>query len=58
MVQHKGELFKGEHEAIIDDKLWNQVQTKLRDKQPDFQKDADLQDLSKLQHPPKRFYAH
>ena len=57
MVQHKGELFEGEHEAIIDDKLWDRVQTKLRDKQPDFQKGEDLQDLSttKLQHPLKGF---
>jgi len=58
MVQHKDELFEGEHEAIIDDKLWDQVQTKLRDKQPDFQKDIDSQSLSsssKLQHPLKGF---
>ncbi|MEO9826801.1 MAG: recombinase family protein [Paracoccaceae bacterium] len=26
MIVHKGEAFEGEHEAIVDQKLWNQVQ--------------------------------
>jgi len=60
MVQHKGELFQGVHEAIIDDELWNRVQAKLRDHQPEFQQGADskgssLNANSRLQHPLKGF---
>ena len=29
MTVHKGEAFDGEHEAIVSEELWNQVQTKL-----------------------------
>lgn len=29
MTVHKGEAFEGEHEAIVTEELWNQVQTKL-----------------------------
>ena len=29
MTVHKGEAFEGEHEAIVSEELWNQVQTKL-----------------------------
>jgi DNA invertase Pin-like site-specific DNA recombinase len=29
-VQHKGESFEGQHEALISDELWKQVQTKLQ----------------------------
>lgn len=29
MTVHKGEAFDGEHEAIVPEELWNQVQTKL-----------------------------
>ncbi len=55
-VQHKGEQYPGEHEAIIEEELWNQVQTKLREKQPDFQK--GITNASKniqSQHPLKGF---
>ena len=29
MTVHKGEAFEGEHEAIVSEELWNQVQSKL-----------------------------
>ena len=38
MVQHKGELFEGEHEAIIDIVTWEETKRKLKRQQPDFQK--------------------
>jgi len=33
-IVHKGEIYDGEHEAIVDEKLWNAVQTKLASKAP------------------------
>jgi len=38
MVHHKGELFEGQHEPIIDAEIWKKTQQKLREQQPDFQK--------------------
>ncbi|MEE4201650.1 recombinase family protein [Erythrobacter sp.] len=33
-IVHKGEVYDGEHEAIVDKKLWNSVQQRLREKAP------------------------
>jgi len=33
-IVHKGEVYKGEHEAIVDEDLWKQVQAKLNQKAP------------------------
>ncbi len=35
LIRHKENEYPGEHEAIIDESLWQQVQTKLRDHQPE-----------------------
>lgn len=32
MIVHKGEAFEGEHEAIVPEELWDQVQTKLAER--------------------------
>ena len=37
-IRHKGSEYPGEHEAIIGSNLWNAVQTKLREHQPEFRK--------------------
>lgn len=34
LIHHAGEHFEGEHEAIIEQELWDQVQDKLRRSQP------------------------
>lgn len=34
MIVHKGEVYEGEHEAIVDDDLWNAVQQRLQEKAP------------------------
>jgi site-specific DNA recombinase len=31
-IRHKGEIYAGEHKAIIDDELWNQVKNKITSK--------------------------
>ena len=33
-IVHKGEVYEGEHEAIVDEKLWNAVQARLEHKAP------------------------
>jgi len=33
-VQHRGEIYAGEHEAIIDTVTWDKVQTRLKDNAP------------------------
>jgi len=33
-IHHRGQLYEGEHEAIVGEELWNRVQTKLRENQP------------------------
>jgi len=33
-IVHKGEVYEGEHEAIVDEELWNAVQERLRQKAP------------------------
>jgi len=33
-IVHKGEVFDGEHEAIVEEQLWNAVQAKLANKAP------------------------
>jgi hypothetical protein len=33
-IVHKGKVFDGEHEAIVDEELWNAVQSRLRQKAP------------------------
>ena len=33
-IVHKGEIYDGEHEAIVDEDLWNAVQTKLASSAP------------------------
>lgn len=33
-IVHKGEIYEGEHEAIVDAQLWNAVQERLRGKAP------------------------
>lgn len=56
MVQHKGKLFKGEHAAIIDNELWQQVQTKLQAQRPDFQESHLFSNTrTQPQHPLKGF---
>lgn len=34
MIVHKGQAYPGEHDAIIDDELWDAVQNRLREKAP------------------------
>jgi site-specific DNA recombinase len=38
VIHHKGHEYPGEHEAIIETELWEAVQTKLREHQPDSRK--------------------
>ncbi|WP_379548266.1 recombinase family protein [Qipengyuania sp. DSG2-2] len=33
-IVHKGNAYKGEHEPIVDEDLWNSVQAKLKEKSP------------------------
>ena len=33
-IVHKGEVYEGEHEAIVDEELWNAVQQRLQKKAP------------------------
>jgi site-specific DNA recombinase len=33
-IVHKGEVYEGEHEAIVDEELWNAVQQRLKEKAP------------------------
>jgi hypothetical protein len=33
-IVHKGEVYEGEHEAIVDEDLWNAVQQRLQEKAP------------------------
>ena len=59
-IRHKGSEYPGEHEAIIDDDLWNAVQTKLREHQPEFRKTSGhLNEIAtsklRLIHPLKGF---
>ena len=53
MVQFKGELYEGQHEAIVEDKLWEKVQRKLREHQP--QKDVEQLSAGHIQHPLKGY---
>jgi DNA invertase Pin-like site-specific DNA recombinase len=32
-MKHKNEVYEGEHESIIDDELWNNIQSKIRKKE-------------------------
>ena len=34
MIVHKGKVYDGEHEAIVDEELWNAVQARLQQKAP------------------------
>ena len=34
MIVHKGKVYDGEHEAIVDEELWNAVQARLQEKAP------------------------
>jgi site-specific DNA recombinase len=34
MIVHKGKIYNGEHEAIVDEELWNAVQARLQQKAP------------------------
>jgi len=34
MIVHKGKVYEGEHEAIVDEELWNAVQARLQQKAP------------------------
>ncbi|WP_325545171.1 recombinase family protein [Sphingopyxis sp.] len=34
MIVHKGEAYPGEHEPIVDEELWNEVQSRLAEKAP------------------------
>jgi hypothetical protein len=59
-IQHKGQLFAGEHEALIDESLWEKVQEKLRSQQPEFRKTSGhLNEIAiektRLLHPLKGF---
>jgi hypothetical protein len=59
-IRHKSSEYPGEHEAIIDDDLWNAVQTKLREHQPEFRKTSGhLNEIAtaktRLIHPLKGF---
>ena len=59
-VQHKGQSFAGEHEALIDEALWDEVQQKLRSQQPEFRKTSGhLNEIAiektRLLHPLKGF---
>lgn len=38
MIVHKGQVYPGEHEAIVDDELWDAVQSRLREKAPSRRK--------------------
>ncbi|HEX7262531.1 MAG TPA: recombinase family protein [Luteolibacter sp.] len=60
MVRHKEQLHSGEHEAIIDEPLWHEVQQKLQSQQPEFLKmDGHLNEIAisqtQLVHPLKGF---
>ena len=34
MIVHKGKVYNGEHQAIVDEELWNAVQARLQEKAP------------------------
>lgn len=34
MIVHKGKVYEGEHQAVVDEDLWNAVQRRLREKAP------------------------
>jgi DNA invertase Pin-like site-specific DNA recombinase len=45
MIVHKGKVYEGEHEAIVDEELWNAVQARLQQKAPPRKrKSNDLQE--------------
>lgn len=50
MVQHRGELFEGAHEAIIDTRTWEETQHKLQSQQPDFQKQRASMNKQAIEH--------
>ena len=47
-VRHKGEIYAGAHDPIIDRELWDQVQHALADKAPARQRRANIQHPSLL----------
>jgi len=60
MIRHKGNEYSGEHEAIIPPDVWDSVQSKLRQQQPDYRKaSGHLNETaiakSRLVHPLKGF---
>ena len=50
MIVHKGHAYPGEHEAIIDDELWNAVQSRLREKAPSRRRATNNCQLALLAH--------
>jgi site-specific DNA recombinase len=60
LIRHKGQEYQGEHEGIISAELWDAVQTKLRQHQPDYRKIGGHSNetaivRSRLIHPLKGF---
>ena len=41
MIVHKGNVYQGEHEAIVDESLWNAVQARLQEKAPPRKRPAN-----------------
>ncbi|MGY6550462.1 MAG: recombinase family protein [Erythrobacter sp.] len=41
MIVHKGKIYDGEHEAIVDEELWNAVQARLQEKAPPRQRKSN-----------------
>ncbi len=60
MIRHKEHLFEGEHDAIVSQELWDNVQKKLRGNQPGFRgieghSNENAIRQTKLIHPLKGF---
>ncbi len=47
-INHKGESYPGEHDAIVDKELWDAVQKKLSDKTPERRRVANAAHISLL----------
>lgn len=48
-IVHKGKLYDGEHEAIVDEQLWEQVQHRLRENAPDRKRPENAPQRALLQ---------
>lgn len=43
MIVHKGQAYPGEHEPIVDEELWNEVQSRLAEKAPPRKRSTNRQ---------------